>query len=578
MRNALTTRTSFLLLVFAVLGVYYPAIFSPLSSVDDPGMYQYLLNCESFRLRDVFLPGGSGEYYRPLLVVSYLLDKYVWGLHESFMHLENIVFHLFNTLLLFAVARRACLLRDIEGTLPPLVMSLAFALHPVNAEAVNWIAGRTDLLACFFLLLSMWLLLRFPVVWFASWCAAFSLFLACLAKETAIFFLPAAMMAPFFVPWVDTREMSLCFTVRKKVIHFLLFAIACVGYFSFRTLAFSKGDSGVGRVLTHVAGDQSAGFLSTLLQTLKASGFYVKKLFVPFPLNFAIIQVSDLYIYLGAVLFLLIFWLLIRRTLPGFFFVAAFSIGCSALMIPLLRLTWTPLAERYLYIPSAFFVVGMGILLHEKCASVFFRKLLAIAVCLLLVIAVYGTTRRTILWQDNLAFFQDTLKKSPGFMPAKNEIANALLARGREQEAIAVLNSIEFPEDLSNFQLGLMSRAAAHARKGDTAGARAVLLGALKNPGKYEARIIERLININESEVLTGRAKKGAFSGENIDLLNRLYQITGDPFVLYRLGQTCLTAGDAAGARNAFQRVVAKAPEKMYYRQAAEKLLSKLSK
>jgi protein O-mannosyl-transferase len=502
----------------------------------------------------------------------------VWGLQESFMHLENIVFHLCNTLLLFAVARRACLLRGIEGTLTPLAMALFFALHPINTEAVNWIAGRTDLLACFFVLLSVWLMLRLPGSWIGSCLAAFSLLLACLAKETAIFFLPAALMLPFFMTKAGTGKMPpLLFTLRRNIAHFLLFTSAGIGYFAFRALAFTQGDSGVSRVLTHVAGDQSAGLLNTLRPVLKAAGFYVKKLFVPFPLNFGIIHVSDMYLYLGVILIIVVLWLLARRTLSGFFFVAAFSIGSSALIIPLLRLTWTPLAERYLYIPSAFFVVGMGIILYKRCESGLRRKILASCVCFFLVIAVYGTASRTFLWQDNLALFQDTLKKSPGFMPAKNEVATALYARGREQEADAVIKSIELPENLVNFQLGLMSKAAALARQGDSVGALDVLRVALKNPGKFEARIIEQIVKINENEVLTGRAPKSAFYTDNVQMLGRLYQITGDPFVLYRLGQIHLFAGNRTKARDSFQQVVAKASEKVYYRRAAEKLLVKLS-
>lgn len=578
MKHSITTRTCLLLLVFAVLGVYYPAIFSPLNSVDDPGMYSYLLNSDGFSLRTLFFPGGSGEYYRPLLVVSYMMDKYVWGLQESFMHLENIIFHLCNTLLLFAVARQACLLRGIKGPLTPLIAAVFFALHPINTEAVNWIAGRTDLLACFFVLLSVWLMLRLPSSWIGTCLAALSLLMACLAKETAIFFLPAALILPFFMPKDETGKTPvLLYTLRRNAPHFILFTSAGFGYFAFRVLAFTRGDSGVSRVLTHVVGDQSSGFLDTIRLVLKAAGFYVKKLFLPFPLNFAIIHVSDLYLYLGVVLFFVVLWLLTRRTLSGYFFIAAVSVGSSALIIPLLRLTWTPLAERYLYIPSAFFIVGMGLVLHGQYKSERRGKILTVCVCFLLLIATYGTVCRTLLWQDNLALFQDTLKKSPRFMPAKNEIAIALYARGRDQEAGSVIKSIEMPENLVNFQLGLMSKAALLARQGNIKGARDVLNEALKTPGKYEARIIEQIVKMNESEVLIGRSPKNTFYSDNVQLLSRLYQITDDPFVLYRLGQTHLFAGDRAKARNSFEQVVAKAPEKVYYRQAAEKLLVKLS-
>ncbi len=85
-----------------------------------------------------------------------MMDKFIWGLEESFMHLENIFFHLANTLLVYAVARRAA--DYLTNTIPSCTVraALFFAIHPLNTEVVNWISGRTDLLAGFFLFLAMY--------------------------------------------------------------------------------------------------------------------------------------------------------------------------------------------------------------------------------------------------------------------------------------------------------------------------------------------------------------------------------------------------------------------------------------
>lgn len=577
MKFTITPRISISFLVFIVLGVYYPAIFSPLNSVDDPGMYNYLLNTDNFNFKTIFFPGG-GEYYRPLLIVSYLMDKFVWGLEESFMHLENILFHLCNTLLVFVIARRACQLKKLDSTWTPFLAALFFAIHPINTEPINWIAGRTDLLAGFFVFISMWLLMRGSVSWWVSFFAAGCLFLGCLAKETAIFFLPAALLLPFFMvdAGLNCRE-TLRNLITRNFPHFILFTLAGLVYFAFRTVGFSLKDNGVSRVLTHVVGNHSAGILTDLPNLLKAVGFYVKKLFIPFPLNFAIVHVSDFYILIGLLVCAVLVWLMIKRTLSGYFLVCAACVGFSALMIPLLKLTWTPFAERYLYISSAFFLVGASMYISTWKGKAHYRVFIAGLTVVLSVIAVFGTVSRTILWQDNLAFFQDTLKKSPGFMPLKNEIATALYAKGREQEATALIASIKLPENLVNYQLGLMTKAASLNRRGDSDGARALLRITMQNPGKFEPRIIEQLVKINESEVFGGKTPKGSFYAENIKLLTRLYQLTGDPFALYRLGQTHLFAGKREKAREVFAQVVAKAPEKVYYRQTAEKLVTKLS-
>ena len=64
METRLKTHIIALVLIFVVLGLYYPAIFAPLGCLDDPGMRDALLNTDSFSFRDVFFPGNSGSYYR----------------------------------------------------------------------------------------------------------------------------------------------------------------------------------------------------------------------------------------------------------------------------------------------------------------------------------------------------------------------------------------------------------------------------------------------------------------------------------------------------------------------------------
>lgn len=579
MKTLLESRNiTILLLACIVLSVFYPTLFAPLNSVDDSGMCTYLLNADGISLRSIFFPGGSGAYYRPLLVTTFLFDKYAWGFLESFMHLQNIVLHLCNTLLIFAISRRSAVLLNIKSPFPAFLAALFFAIHPINTEAVNWISGRTDLLAGFFILISAFLLLKTTTSLANSILSALCLLLACLSKETAIFFLPAVLLAPFFVSTASEKKPPLHETLRKNAVHFSVIFATGTAYFVFRAIAFSQGDSGVAKVLTNVAGENSAGLFDSLQVVLKAAGFYLKKLIIPFPLNFGIIHVSDLYMILGAFLPVGLVWILTRRTLSSFFFLASASVGSSALLIPLLKVAWTPLAERYMYIPSAFFLLGVVFVIYGWRERMPSRRIITGAVVSLVVVASFFTVRRNFLWQDNLALFQDTVRKSPDFLPAQNQYAQALYARGRQAEAIALLNSLNVPKSVINFQYGMVNKATARAYEGDYAGARKILRKTLNNPGKHEVMIIQRLLKLNELEIDKGTAEKGSFYEENVALLTRLHQITGDPFICYRLGQTHLFAGNRAKARESFQQVVANASDKVYYRQAAEKLLVKLSK
>ncbi len=579
MNSVLTYSKSIIFLGIIVLVIYYPALFAPLNSVDDSGMYQYLLNTDNFSLRSIFFPVSTGSYYRPILLSSFMMDKFVWGLEESFMHLENILFHLANTLMLFFVARRACLFLKQTSLLIPVTVALFFAIHPLNTESVNWISGRTDLLAGFFLLLTIFFMLKQPSSWPSSFLASICMLLACLAKETAIFFLPAALLFPFYLNMSKVEAEPAKTVMRRHLTHFLLFSGTGSAYFVFRVLAFSKGDLGVTLVLAHVAGTESAGMMNNLLLVFKAIGFYAKKLLLPFPLNFGITHVSDLYLPLGVLVILGIFWLLSRRTLPAFFVICAGAVGTSALMIPLLRLTWTPLGERYMYIPSAFFLTGLALAVWQwEQRHIRYRTGLIVLAGCLAVIALYGTATRNFLWQSNLALFQDTLRKSPDFIPAQNEIANALQASGKQKEAAVIYKSFNESNGLVNAQYGLKNKAFALMHEGNFKEARNILLQLQANPGKHEVSILLQVLELNKCQVAANKATLKEVYAESVKILTRLIELTGDSFYSYRLGIVHMQVGEKEKALAAFTTVVRKAPPDAYYRKPAEKLAKDLAK
>ena len=95
-----------------------------------------------------FFGSGSDLYYRPLQMLSWMLDLSIGKGNLGVLHLSNIVFHfaasclLLKVLLCAGFARRA------------LPLALLFALHPALVQAVAWIPGRTDSLLAIFCLAS----------------------------------------------------------------------------------------------------------------------------------------------------------------------------------------------------------------------------------------------------------------------------------------------------------------------------------------------------------------------------------------------------------------------------------------
>jgi len=93
--------------------------------------------------------------WHPVTMLSHMLDCQLFGVNAGPAHLENLVLHLVNTVLLFQVLRLAT-----SRPWPSLFVAALFALHPMHVESVAWIAERKDVLSTLFWLLTMWAYVR----------------------------------------------------------------------------------------------------------------------------------------------------------------------------------------------------------------------------------------------------------------------------------------------------------------------------------------------------------------------------------------------------------------------------------
>src|ERR1700722_4554122 len=84
--------------------------------------------------------GITGNYYRPLQFLVYLLIYQCAGFHASAFHLFMVALHAANTVLLFLFVRRWA-----AGRIAWAAAAL-FAVYPVHTEPVDWIAALPDLM------------------------------------------------------------------------------------------------------------------------------------------------------------------------------------------------------------------------------------------------------------------------------------------------------------------------------------------------------------------------------------------------------------------------------------------------
>lgn len=586
----LKKRYLVLLLLIVVFGVYYPSLFIPFNSVDDTRMVNNLLNADGISVWQPFQFGRSGNYYRPLLFATFIIDKYLWGLHESFMHLENIVLHAINVVLVFLIARRIALAEKLTIVEPlAFCAALLFALHPLNTEAVNWISGRTDLLAGLFVLCSLLFLLRALSTDSLLNCliAACAMFVGSFAKETAIFFLPAALLIILAYDRVKFRQWSaLLQHFRQRISFYLLYTSAVGGYLLIRSLALTQGDGGISTVVKGVvSGDSSLSgdsrIISFIRVVLKASGFYAKKLFNPFPLNFGIATVPDYYAIAGFIVIVIICYLIWKRELVSALFVTAFLVGSSSFLVAISRLAWTPIAERYMYIPCAFFSIAVIFKLYIWTSKRGFQKAFVLIMCLLFSGSAYATMARNYVWQDNLTLFEDTVRKSPEFQTVKNDLAAALMEKGRKNEAFSVISSMKLAAANGSYnELVVIDKALVLQHNGQLLEARKFLKESYDENSKLYLLLTKQLISINGACLSDEKYLDiwDELYKENIDLTKKLHARSHDTFYLYKIGQLYLEIDNRKEAANYFRRAYEESPADAYYKKASLKLAEKLSK
>ena len=145
---------------------------------------------EAFR-RDYWHHMGDAGHYRPLATLTLRLDHALWGPRPAGYHLTNVVLHV------FVVALAGGVLARLGGTGPWAFLGLlVFAAHPVLADAVAWISGRTSMLSAIGGLLACLAVLtarRWPLVAFG---VTGGLLLGLFGKEDAIVFaLPLLLLA-----------------------------------------------------------------------------------------------------------------------------------------------------------------------------------------------------------------------------------------------------------------------------------------------------------------------------------------------------------------------------------------------
>jgi hypothetical protein len=139
--------------MLVTLAIYWPAGRFDFVQYDDD---EYVFDNQTVRsgltwygVAWAFADSHAANWH-PLSWISHMVDCQLFGLNPSAHHLENVLLHCSNTVLLFLV------LQTMTGTFwrSALVAGL-FAWHPLRVESVAWVSERKDVLSGFFFFLTL---------------------------------------------------------------------------------------------------------------------------------------------------------------------------------------------------------------------------------------------------------------------------------------------------------------------------------------------------------------------------------------------------------------------------------------
>lgn len=519
-----------------------PAV-KDLSYYTNPKKADELGDYDSFKNR----VAGKDVFGRRIVgYLTFAINYKVHGLDARGYHAANLIIHIINALLVYALAS---LLLRVSGGISrelgdflPLFSALVFISHPVQTQAVTYIVQRFASLAAMFYLSAVILYMKFR-------------------SSGKILFYLLAIAASFLA--IKTKETAFTIPV----------VLACTELFFFRAngrqrLLFLSPFALLSIVFAANAFGSSAAFQGSaseyLFTQFRVVVTYVRLIFLPVGQNlyydYPIYKsFFDAKVMLSAAFLLSIaaFGAYSYRfnklvSFGIFWFFIALSVESS--IIPIADVIF----EHRVYLPSVGAIIaitsGIGALVRKKSV---FILIMALIVSILSIAAV----SRNRVWADETLLWEDVVKKSPGLFQARNNLGNAYLSKGRANQAEA-----EFTEAVRlapGFAQGYYNLAVIYASRGESGRAKKYFETALGISPDF-ANAHNNLASIYYQE--GNRPEAMRHYSLAVRLMPRLAEAH------YNLGLLYAQSGDLASAKEAFESALRARPDYPEAKKALEAL------
>lgn len=462
---------SLLLLGAVILVVFWPATHNGLVW-DDHITFEQAADYKQMHLAGMMHAISepliySNNYFRPLTVLTFMLQLKIFGLDPGGLHLFSVIMHSLNTVLL------SCLIwilldnaRSVTRLLYTLSGGLVYGFHPALIEPTVFISSRFDLLTTFFLAIALILdqvRLRPGVRVLAI---AVTFLFAALSKEMALA-LPACLPFYHFATlsnrpskvrdilrrlWIEGHGQTYVALVLGGIVYLVL-RYTVLGYL-LEPGAVERGD--IGNAIQHIA-----------LVGLSISQ-YLLLIFYPFgnlsPSHMATIPVSlsNPHAWTGLLLLVLVIGTTLvlhlrRQPNPGWYVLAIF-----ASLFPILNVVVTNrptdafFSESFLVFPIFIAVLLLTVAWYRArnawqiSISDSIQKVFPVIPLAWIALGIVSVISTTGLWKNDITLWGYVLyKQNKVNQLALNNYGNGLITNGQIENALQVnqLAVKTFPEN-----------------------------------------------------------------------------------------------------------------------------------
>jgi tetratricopeptide (TPR) repeat protein len=377
--------------------------------VDSPLIRQ--LNWSAFK---TYFTTLTSNLYTPLVTLSYAIDYKIFGMSAAGFHTTNLLLHLFNICLVYALT-----FQIFKRSFIAAATALLFAIHPLNVEAVAWISSRKDLLFTFFYLSGIILYLKYKTSQkLTQLMLVFVIFILAVLSKPIAFTFPVVLL---LIDYLANKTISKREFLEKIPFLFISILVALLGVYLVKEFqVFASAPSGY----TFFDKVCLAGF---------SLAFYLYNCIIPADISnyheypFKEAAALDAKYIMAPVVCLLIVFIIIKNIRTNFKLIAGLVmfliiIGPTLRIIP----TGYPItADRYFYLASVGFLWTIILVLERVSKYSFALRYIVITVSGILLIS-YGVVsfRRVSDWKDSEKLWNSVLKNNPS-----HELANYHLGK-----------------------------------------------------------------------------------------------------------------------------------------------------